>query len=139
MTEVQVSKDVSRIVVTFPYNPLLIEKIKMVKGHRWHPTEKYWSFPNMEGMVEKIIQIFAGEKVHVNPSLQKQPSLREKHPEKNFLGHDFEDLRKELTFRKYNSKTTEIYTHVSSKDFIRILYASGVKKSIGSDPSDRRR
>jgi len=36
----------NRIIVTFPYNPAYVEKLKTIKGHRFYPEEKYWSFPN---------------------------------------------------------------------------------------------
>jgi len=34
--------------VSFPYNPAFVEKIKTIKGRKWHPEGKYWSFPNTE-------------------------------------------------------------------------------------------
>jgi hypothetical protein len=32
------------IVVTSPYNPLLVEKIKTISCHRWYSEKKYGSF-----------------------------------------------------------------------------------------------
>lgn len=55
MQAVEIKKErVGRIIVTFPYNPGYVEKLKTIKGHRWHPEEKYWSFPDEEGIVEEI-------------------------------------------------------------------------------------
>ena len=34
-----------RITLAFPYDPNYLAKIKTIKGHRWHPEERYWSFP----------------------------------------------------------------------------------------------
>lgn len=51
------------------------------------------SFPRSDNILEKILSVFDGEKIEINPSLQ--------------------------TFHK-SSKTIEVYTHVSSKDFMRI-------------------
>jgi integrase len=45
-----------RLLITFPYNPLLVEKIKTIPGHRWHPAEKHWSFKNSDGTLEKILK-----------------------------------------------------------------------------------
>jgi hypothetical protein len=45
MARIQVSKDLSgRIIVSFPYDPLLVAKVKTIDGRRWHPAEKHWGF-----------------------------------------------------------------------------------------------
>jgi len=31
----------NRIIVIFPYNSIYVERIKSIKGRRWHPEEKY--------------------------------------------------------------------------------------------------
>ena len=49
MARIQVSKDPSgHIIVSFPYDPLLVEKVKAIEGRRWHPTGKHWSFQKLE-------------------------------------------------------------------------------------------
>ena len=43
MARIHISNDPSgQIVVSFPYDLLLVEKIKTIDGRRWHPSEKYW-------------------------------------------------------------------------------------------------
>jgi integrase len=45
MARIQVSNDPSgRIIVSFPYDPLLVAKVKTIDGIRWHPAENNWSF-----------------------------------------------------------------------------------------------
>jgi len=51
---VNITKDDVGIVVTFPYSPLLVEKIKTIPSDRWDSEKKYWSFPNTDGTLEKI-------------------------------------------------------------------------------------
>ena len=47
MARIQISNDPSgRIIVSFPYDPLLVAKVKTIDGRRWHPAEKHWSFRN---------------------------------------------------------------------------------------------
>jgi hypothetical protein len=71
MARIQISNDPSgRIIVSFPYDPFLIEKVKTIDGCRWHPTEKHWSFPNKNGTLEKILRTFEGEEIHLDPALQ---------------------------------------------------------------------
>ena len=71
MAEVNVSKDIAgRIIVSFPYNPLWIKKIKTVPRHRCHPDEKHWSFPDTDGTFEQILKVFEGEEIHIDPALQ---------------------------------------------------------------------
>ena len=71
MARIQISNDPSgRIIVSFPYDPLLVEKAKSIDGRRWHPIEKHWSFPNTDGLIEKILKVFVNENVKIDPSLQ---------------------------------------------------------------------
>jgi hypothetical protein len=71
MVEVSISIDTfGRLVVHFPYDSRFVAKIKAVEGRRWHLAEKYWSFPNKEGILEKILGVFDGEKVHGELALQ---------------------------------------------------------------------
>jgi len=47
-----------RINVSFPYRHAYVQKIKTIRGHRWHPVGKYWSFPDTDGVLGKILKIF---------------------------------------------------------------------------------
>ena len=118
MARIQISKDpFGQISVAFLYDPLLITKVKSIPDHLWHPAEKYWSFPNTDGALGKILKVFeAGIKKEIT-----MHSLRH-----SFATHLLEggtDLRyiQKFTFRNYSdmhilghvhNKTTEIYTHV---------------------------
>lgn len=52
-----------RVKVSFPFNRGLINEIKMMKGARWHPEEKYWS---IEYCTRNLFQIryMLGENVY---------------------------------------------------------------------------
>ena len=139
MAGIQVSKDpAGRVIISFPYDPLLVEKVKTIAGRRWHPAEKHWSFPSTDGMFEKILKIFGDENVQIDPSLQAEsPTPRGAVPDfvvsaqSNDLQMDkppnpplekggergFEDLRRELVSRKYSYKTVKGYIYYN-RDFL---------------------
>ena len=77
--EIKILKDRKKnLVVSFPYSPRFLEKIKSIKGHRWHPegnppySVADWSFPNSNGTLEKILEVFEGKKICVDPALKPQ-------------------------------------------------------------------
>jgi len=47
-----------------------VEGIKAINGHRWLPDGKYWRFPDTNGKLEKILKVFEGEKIYLEPPLQ---------------------------------------------------------------------
>jgi hypothetical protein len=123
MARIQISNDSSgRIIVSFPYDPLLVEKVKSIDGRRWHPAEKHWSFPNDDGILDKILKVFGDKEVEMDPALRTASSKTKDTPsplegEGRGEGYNFEDLRRELVSRKYSYKTIKAYLYYN-KDFI---------------------
>jgi site-specific recombinase XerD len=135
MARISISNDLSgRIIVSFSYNPQLVTKIKTIEGRRWHPIEKYWSFPNNDGILEKILEVFGGEQIHIEPALQARLSptmkadtviARDEVPKqsqkttstKSSYQHNLEFLRGELVSRKYSYKTVKGYIYYN-RDFL---------------------
>ena len=71
MTRIHISGDPSgRIAVSFPYDTLLIATAKTIPGHTWHPVEKYWSFPNTDGTLERILEAFHGREIYIDSPVQ---------------------------------------------------------------------
>jgi hypothetical protein len=94
MAGIQISNDPSdRIIVSFPYDPLLVANIKTIDGPRWHPAEEHWSFPTPPNPPHRWGREREGVKKLESPACPVGRGL----------------------FSKFNasSKTTEIYTHVS--------------------------
>ena len=113
-----VSKDNSgNIKVAFPYNPRLVEKVKFIPVYIWHPTEKYWSFPDSNGILEKILKTFEGEEIHIAPPLEAKFPIP--HASRITL-HEFYDLRRELLSRKYSYKTVKGYLYFN-RDFFNFI------------------
>mgnify|MGYP005831492309 CR=1 FL=1 len=121
MKNIKISKtNDGGIKVSFPYNTSSIVKIKVINGFRWHPKEKHWSFPDKNGTLEKILKVFEGEEIHLDPALQTKkipsPLVREGKGE----GYNFEAFRKELVLRKYSYKTIKSYLYYN-RDFLNFI------------------
>ena len=53
MARIQILYDPSgRLIVSFPYDPLLVSNVKTTNGRKLHPAEKHWGFPNTEEILE---------------------------------------------------------------------------------------
>ena len=145
MARIQISNDPSgRIIVSFPYDPLLVTKVKTIDGRKWHPVEKYWSFPNTDETLEKILKVFGDENIQIDHALKgtvpdfvvsaqsndlQTPYTSPPHRwgrervgvnklESGFSPKfDFEDLRRELVSRKYSYNTVKGYIYYN-KDFL---------------------
>jgi len=63
----------------------LLKRSKPIDGRKWHRDEKYWSFPSSDGTLEKILRVFEGEEIHLDPALQiKLPApVIARHPEQS--------------------------------------------------------
>jgi hypothetical protein len=102
MVQANIGKDLSgRIVVSFPYDPSILTKIKTIEGRRWHPAEKHWSFPNTDGIVEKILKVFGDKEVQIDPALPANlPKTSSGDNKAKQEQSQFEDLRRELVYWK---------------------------------------
>jgi integrase/recombinase XerD len=92
----------NNLMVSFPYNPQFVEKIKSIKGHRCHPERKYWGFPNSNEILEKILEVFEYEKIYIDPIVQS------------------EDLLIGLLLRKNSYKTVKAYIYFN-RDFLNFI------------------
>jgi hypothetical protein len=104
---IKISSDIpGRIKVEFSYHPDCVAKIKTVKAHRWHPEEKYCSFPYSNPVLKEISSVFAGEELDIDPSLQTSVSQNQR-----------EKLKELRTWRKGPLQTKE--NRVGKEEFER--------------------
>ena len=133
--------NIGMILVSFPYNPRLIEKVKTVPGYKWDKKNKHWSFPDSDGTLtphsplnlrgDEGGLVFEGEKIHIAPELEARlpqpviavPEPQQKQSQDEYHnpipplakggegGFVFEDLRRELVTRKYSYKTVKAYLY----------------------------
>lgn len=106
---VSVSKDTSgRIIVAFPYDRLLVAKVKSIDGYKWHTDKKHWSFPNLNGTLDKILKVFEGERIRLDSTLQvKLPFLCDQF-HKAIEAHHY-SYRTEQTYVDWIKRTLKIH------------------------------
>lgn len=103
MPKVEVRKINGEIAISFPYDPALVAKVKVIQGRRWHPKKRYWGLPYSDNVLERVLSTFGGDGMHVNID----PALQSQSKEAGL----FEDLKKELVSRKYSPRTIKAYLH----------------------------
>ena len=70
MAEIKISTGLSgRLTAAFLFRPYLVSKVKSIEGYRWHPKEKYWSFPNSIEVLKALIRLFRDEDIQIDPEL----------------------------------------------------------------------
>ncbi len=98
--------------VSFSYNPDFVQKVKSIKGFKYHTEVKYWSFPNTDCILYKILEVFKGEKIHIDPTVPIHLSAvnaREKVPKQSHsFSHVFQDIIRDLLSIKYSYKTVKV-------------------------------
>ncbi|MDO8722056.1 MAG: hypothetical protein Q7J31_07480, partial [Syntrophales bacterium] len=63
-------KDAGKIAVAFPYTPDFVGNIKSIRSHCWHLEEKSLSFTHNNVIMDKILKVFEGKKIHIDPDLK---------------------------------------------------------------------
>ena len=89
-----------RLIVVLPYTPERVEKIRTVPGRQWDKEKKHWTVPADEGMVERLMTLFGGEEVELDPAL---------HRDWDTIRRILAAVENELTLRRYSPKTHEAY------------------------------
>ncbi len=73
MKNVRVGKDrYGRLTLRFIYDPFRIAQVKKIKGYRWNPDKKHWSFPDTEETLQHIQKAFKEEVRVPDPMMDKR-------------------------------------------------------------------
>lgn len=106
--------EAGRLKVILPYHPDRIAKIKGVKGRRWHADGRYWTVPDSEGALPRLLTLFAGDAVDVHSSLRTVKDLVAQEPPSNLENLQpplLSKLRDALRSRHYSRRTEQSYCH----------------------------
>ena len=105
------------LVVRLPYSPEAVARIKTIPGRRWHPEERYWTVPKTDGILARLLALFAGHPVEVDPALRSTDRQREQdtpveptvpRPWPGLPGL-LEGIRQALRARHYSPRTEQVY------------------------------
>jgi len=91
------------IAVSFPYSPAAVASVKSLYGSRWHPEGKHWTVPRSDEVINRLLSIFSGEKVDIDPSLQAAPLGKVSIDELS------DQVRRLLRLKHYSLRTEKSY------------------------------
>lgn len=79
MTRVNILEDGTGHIIIFPYDPVLLSKLKTTPGQQWCSTYQYGSFPDIYHTLERILNVFSEGNVFffncfANSSIPRFPS-----------------------------------------------------------------
>lgn len=106
-----------RLIVLFPYSSERVAKIKTVIGRRWHQGEKCWTIPRTDETLTRLLALFAGEPIEIEPSLRpvQVPHLSA-HVDVPASGQPvllhsglLDRVRQAIRMKHYSHKTEEAY------------------------------
>lgn len=105
--------DGNRIGVTFPYDETVIASLKTIRGHRWHPKEKQWSVPWSRENAQRILKIFDGKQLSVDPELKSRLDQVERKRETDQIDQtvadDLTEMKRMMRLKNYSHKTIKSY------------------------------
>lgn len=104
-----------QLIVQLPYSPDHVTKIKTVPGRRWHAKEQHWTVPQGDGTLGKLLNLFPGKPVEVDPTLGAMKSRDKGKSSSSVLVPVLADLRTAVQARHYSRRTEQAYSHWVSR------------------------
>jgi site-specific recombinase XerD len=126
------------IVIPFPYDEVLLERVRKIPGATYSKTMKCWYVPDSPGIVTKIIDAFRGaawiDKTKVDnrqdikrtatiPIAQANEKMSAKRPLTELQSQCLEQLERKLKLRGYSPNTLRTYSQ-HFKEFMQFFYDS---------------
>ncbi len=88
--------DEKNIKLKIPYKPDVIKNLKKLKNYQWDSENKYWIFNKKDEVLRFIKKTLKEHNIEFTEINQKDELI---------------DLKKHLIYRKYSSKTVELYLY----------------------------
>jgi integron integrase len=113
MATIQIREgEAERLIVLFPYTPERVAKIKTVAGRRWHQQEKHWTVPQTHEAIARLLDLFAGEPVEIDPTLRPANGPTSKPVSDHASATTvklLDQVRQAIRTRHYSYRTEEAY------------------------------
>jgi len=103
------------LIVQLPYSPDHVAKIKGVPGRRWHAKEQHWTVPQGDEALGKLLNLFPGNSVEVDPALGAMSSGDNRKAYSTLLVSVLADLCAAVQARHYSRRTEQAYRHWVSR------------------------
>jgi integron integrase len=103
--------EAGKLIVQLPYSPDHVAKIKTVAGRRWHAKEQHWTVPQGDGTLGKLLNLFPGKPVEVDPALGAEKARDNGTSSSSVLVPVIADLCAALQARHYSRRTEQAYSH----------------------------
>ena len=103
--------EAGRLIVQLPYFPDHVAKIKTVLGRRWHAKEQHWTVPQGDGVLGKLLNLFPGKPVEVDPALRTKQAVDPGKLSSAVLGSVLADLSIAAQARHYSRRTEQAYRY----------------------------
>ena len=102
------------ILVDLPYTEERVARIKTLTGRRWDPEKKCWAIPRTARTVQRLLALFSGDQIEVDPSLH---SPKPEHPGQRpaltvppgTARETLQSLRNEMKRKDYSPQTAKVY------------------------------
>ncbi len=96
-----------RIILSFPYDPEIIEMVREIPGRCWDPKKKIWHISTLAGRPDKLERYFKGKvKLVQMPDIEMSAAEQEKKKKDSPVPDEF---IKTLVVRNYSENTIRTY------------------------------
>jgi integron integrase len=95
-----------------------VTRIKTVAGRRWHPDEGHWTVPRADGVIARLLELFADERVEVDATLYPTRSPKSESPtpgldvpqaKESDSKLEMAQVRQAIRARHYSASTEQAY------------------------------
>ena len=102
-----------RLAIQFPYSEHYVERIRNIKGRKWHQDEKYWSIPDIPEALDEVYRIFGNNESLENTDCSKDISRKDAIDKQETNSRELLEILKKvlnsMTLRGYGRKTKKAY------------------------------
>lgn len=96
----------NNISIAIPYDPILVDKVRKLKGRSYNRVEKIWTVPFTEDIIASIQDIFKDNKLIIDPEIQKMIDKKEQEKDNEIV---LLSCKNALILKGFSAKTLKAY------------------------------